>query len=211
MSNSIFNLDELHHKHRYTKAESAWFFSSRDARFELSNMAGKMPLYAGLSTEGLRWGSSEALYQACKYAPDATCLPPGKVETPGYPANVRERIRSMSSPFGAKATQKCAVKAGLVRPDWADPEQEIRIHAMLWVVELKAYHNPRFRAVLRDTGDRPIVELSSKSAFWGTMLVEPDGHVMVGCNVLGKLLNHVRHRLMAIEAGELSCPKGFLL
>ena len=58
-------------------------------------------------------------------------------------------------------TQKCAVKAGLVRSDWDDPDYEVRIYSMLWVLELKLHHNrftlsdtPSFGEVLMATGNK---------------------------------------------------------
>ena len=56
-------------------------------------------------------------------------------------------------------TQKCAVTAGLVRPDWDDPNIEVRIQAMLWVVELKLYWNPLTF----------VIEQSRNVLIWGTL------------------------------------------
>ncbi len=64
--------------------------------------------------------------------------------------------------------KKCAVTAGLVRPDWDDPNNEVRIQAMLWVIELRLYWNPfYFGRVLQETGTQSIVEISNKDGFWG--------------------------------------------
>lgn len=106
-------------------------------------------------------------------------------------------------------TQKCAVKAGLVRDDWDDPEFEVRIHSMLWVLELKLCSTPfTFGKELMVTGDRPIVEISRKDDFWGCKEV---GRKLVGRNVLGKLLMRVREHAEDIRKGQLSYPGGFLL
>ena len=107
-------------------------------------------------------------------------------------------------------TQKCAVTAGLVRPDWDDPNNEVRIQAMLWVVELKLYWNPlTFGRVLQETGTQPIVEVSKKDAFWGCKV--DAGGILVGVNALGKILERVRLRSAEIKAGKFSFPAGFIL
>lgn len=192
----------------YIKENAAWFLSKQDPRWELSNMAGGMPIYWPLERCAMnRWGSSEHLYQSTKYGTHVQCLPES---SPGADPCVRRRIQSQASPRGAKMTQKCAVTAGLVRPDWDDSNKEIRIQAMLWVLELKLYWNPfSFGKVLQETGTQPIVEISKKDAFWGCK-VAANG-TLVGVNTLGKLLERVRSRSAEIKAGKFSFPVGFLL
>ena len=191
----------------YRKSEVAWFFSKEDPRWELSNMAGQMPVYWPLerSTEN-RWNSTEQLYQASKYRSDVICLPK---ENPGADPNVRRRIRSATNARGAKMTQKCAVKAGLVRPDWGSPE-EVRLKAMEWVVELKVYWNRwTFGEVLLRTGDKVIVEVSNKDTFWGCR--DDGAGNLEGENKLGEILMGVRARIPKIMQREFSHPEGFLL
>ena len=53
---------------------------------------------------------------------------------------MRKKIFSQKNPRGAKMTQKCAVKAGLVRKDW-DSEEEIRIKAMMILVLFDVFIN----------------------------------------------------------------------
>jgi len=192
----------------YRKAECAWFCRKQDGRFDLSNTAGGMEVYWPMQkTKENFWRSSEQLFQASKYGSEVMCLP---AMSPEADPCVRKRIRAQVSPLNAKATQKCAVKAGLVRPDWDDPEQEVRIKAMLWVLELKLYWNPfKFAAALRDTTELPIVEISRKDTFWGCKET-PDGELR-GSNVLGKLLMEVRSRLDSVKRGEFSFSEGFLL
>lgn len=111
---------------------------------------------------------------------------------------------------GAKMTQKCAVKAGMVRKDWEDEKLEIRIHSMLWVLELKLWCNPRtFGSVIKSTGDLPIVEKSRKDDFWGA---KENGGVLVGSNVLGKLLTLLRdEKYDQVRNREFTYPGGFLI
>ena len=203
--NSNIDLQYLRKVETYNKNDVYWFFSSKDKNWELSNMAGGMPIFF----ENHRFHSSEQLYQASKYQSDVLCTPEDKIETPGYIKNVRERILASKAARGSKMTQKCAVKAGLVREDWDDSDFEIRIHSMLWVLELKLFHNRlTFAQVLQNTASMDIVEVSRKDSFWGCF--QKDG-VLQGCNVLGKLLMQVRHNSGEIKRGNFSYPFGFLL
>ncbi len=191
----------------YRKSEVACFFTKEDPNWELSNMAGQMPVYFPLERIlKNRWNSSEQLYQASKYGTDVKCVP--ESNTDADPC-VRNRIRDQDSIRGAKMTQKCAVKAGLVRLDWDSPE-EIRLKSMLWVLELKLFWNPwTFGRVLKNTGDKPIVEISRKDDFWGCKEVEPG--ILVGRNHLGLILMDVRSRLEEIKLRNFTYPEGFLL
>lgn len=123
--------------------------------------------------------------------------------------DIRKRIEAQINAKGAKMTQKCGIKSGLVRNDWADPALEIRIHSMLWVLGLKLRANPfTFGKALRDTGDKTIVEKSSKDTFWGCKDI--DGQ-LVGYYVLGKLLMITRERAPQIKQGKEFYSMGFLL
>lgn len=190
----------------YNKNECGWFFSKEDPRWELSNMAGGMTIRFDKRV----WNSSEQLYQASKYSPAAICLPDTSKTKKGADPNVRARIESATNARGAKMTQKCAVKAGLVRPDWDDPQYEIRVHSMLWVLELKLYHNPlTFGKALRDTGDLLLAEISKKDFFWGCK--DLGNGKIEGQNVLGKLLEIVRSRRSDVRSGDFLYKDGFLL
>jgi predicted NAD-dependent protein-ADP-ribosyltransferase YbiA (DUF1768 family) len=204
------SIDFIQYKNEavYSKNSAAWFCTKNDPRWIFSNMAGGMPLYFPLERlPQNEWHASEQLYQACKYSTNVMCRP----ETnPDADPCVRNRIRGCNNPRGAKMTQKCAVKAGLVRSDWEHPDHEVRIQAMLWVLELKLYWNTfNFGLVLKETGNLPIVEISKKDAFWGCREY-PDGQLH-GCNVLGKLLMDLRSRIDSIKRGQFSSPDGWLL
>lgn len=205
MANPL-DLQELKAKTTYHKNDCAWFFSKEGPHWELSNMAGGMPLKFDNKT----WNSSEQLYQASKYSPTAVCVPAASKTDKGATPNVRARIEAMTNARGAKMTQKCAVKAGLVRFDWDNPRYEIRIHSMLWVLELKLYFNPStFGKVLRETGDAPIVEISKKDFFWGCK--DMGNGMLEGQNVLGKLLQIVRSRRSEAVNRNYLYKDGFLL
>ena len=191
----------------YNKKEVAWFKTKNDRNWELSNMAGGMPIYWPLEQNKANlWNSSEQLYQASKYDEDTVCLPASNDW--GEP-NVRKRIFSQKNPRGAKMTQKCAVKAGLVRKDW-DSEEEIRIKAMVWVLELKLYWNRKtFGKILAETQAQDIVEVSGKDSFWGC--IEKRDNELVGENNLGKVLMDLRARSSDIIDGHFTYSDGFLL
>ena len=203
---SPFDVQALKITETYNKDDCSWFHSKDDPCWELSNMAGRMPL----NFDNKKWNSSEQLYQASKYSPDAICLPEGSQTEKGKIPNVRARIETMTNARGAKMTQKCAVKAGLVRSDWDDPQYEIRIHSMLWVLEMKLYFNPfTFGKALRETGDAPIVEISKKDFFWGCKDI--GNGTLEGQNVLGKLLQVVRSRRSETKKRDYLYKDGFLL
>jgi predicted NAD-dependent protein-ADP-ribosyltransferase YbiA (DUF1768 family) len=92
-----------------------------------------------------------------------------------------------------------------VRADWA----AVRVEAMLWVLELKLFFNrDTFGTALLSTGDRPIVEVSTKDDFWGCKRI---GNELVGNNALGTLLVDVRARFKDVMRGSFTHPSGFLL
>lgn len=190
----------------YRNGEVDWFHKKTTPRWKLSNMAGQMSIYWPLKQipENL-WYSTEQLYQASKYSTKVMCLP--KRHKRGADPCVRNRIKADHTPRGAKMTQKCAVEAGLVRSDWKS--KEVRLKAMLWVLELKLYWNPEsFGEALAGT-TRPIVEISSKDDFWGCYQC-PKGELR-GENHMGRLLMQVRRRRRAVLKGKFTHPRGFLL
>jgi ribA/ribD-fused uncharacterized protein len=194
-------MNRLTEMETYNKKNCAWFFSKKDNNFNLSNMSVAMRVQYG----GKIWHSSEQLYQACKYAGNVNCVPATSVGKKVQP-NVRQRIIDSTNPMGAKMTQKCAVKAGLIRDDWED----VKIENMLYVLKLKLKNNPvAFRRALLSTGQLDIVEISRKDKFWGT--VEIENNVLEGSNVLGKLLMDVRTDMDNILEETLNEPPGFWL
>ena len=191
----------------YAKSDVAWFFSKTNPRWELSNMAGGMEIFwPPVRQRTTRWNSSEQLYQAAKYAADVECVPGS---SPQADPNVRSRIQAATNARSAKMTQKCAAAAGLIRRDWESPEF-VKLKAMLWVLELKAFWNyGTFGRVLRDTQSRVIVEISTKDTFWGC---REDGRGnLEGENHLGRLLMQVRERLPEIVRRQFTYPEGFVL
>jgi ribA/ribD-fused uncharacterized protein len=154
----------------YTRKESVVFRKTTDEFGGLSNMAPNFPL----SVAGVSVRTSEALYQACRF--------------PHLP-DVQQLILEQSSPMTAKMRSKPYRSQS--RSDW----ELVRYKVMYWCLRVKLVeHWDQFGDLLLATGDRPIVEESSKDAYWGAIHVG-DG-VYRGENVLGRLLMHLRDGLL---------------
>jgi ribA/ribD-fused uncharacterized protein len=123
-----------------------------------------------LCVNGVYIRSSEALYQACRY--------------PNNP-EIQKKIIHQSSPMTAKMVGK--PNRADTREDW----QKTRIVIMKWSLRVKLAQNyEKFSALLKESGDNPIVESSNKDDFWGAKPV--DQQTLVGVNALGRLLMELR-------------------
>lgn len=152
----------------YAIADAAVVWLTRDRWGSLSNMAPGFELDLG----EVRTGSSEGLYQALKF--------------PAVPAT---QSLVLGAPTPKAAKQAARIHASEVRPDWL----RVRVRAMRWCLRVKAVQHPSFVAVLLKSGDRPIVERSSRDDFWGA-LPGTDG-TLTGRNVLGRLLMELREEV----------------
>ncbi len=76
----------------------------------------------------------------------------------------------------------------LTRPDW----DSVHVAIMRWVLKVKLKQNmDKFGELLLSTGERNIVEVSSKGDYyWGTIPLNDS--VLVGANILGRLLMELR-------------------
>jgi putative DNA methylase len=129
-------------------------------------MAGGFPL----RVNGVRILTAEALYQACRF--------PHRPE-------VQRLVIEQTSPMTAKMKTKPYRDDS--RPDW----DGVRVKIMRWCLRVKLAQNyPMFARLLQSTGQRPIVEESRKDDFWGAKPIDAD--VLVGVNVLGRLLMELR-------------------
>ena len=157
----------------YDRMRSVVFLRVNERYGELSNMNGKFPL----TVNGIAIRTSEALYQACRF--------------PGHP-DVQRLIIEQKSPMAAKMASKPHRK-DKCRADW----EQVHIDVMRWCLRVKlAQHMDEFGGLLWGTGQRSIVEESSKrDDYWGTVPKE-DGSLM-GSNVLGKLLMELREEFNA--------------
>lgn len=171
----------------YDRRQCAVFHKTDEKFGGLSNMAGGFPL----QVNGTVILTSEALYQACRF--------PHRPE-------VQRLIVEQKSPMAAKMKSKPFRKES--RPDW----DSIRLSVMRWSMRVKLAQNfDKFRDALLETEDRPIVEQSSRDAFWGAKPI--DDSMLVGVNALGRLLMELRaavhseprDRLITVEP--LSLPE----
>jgi ribA/ribD-fused uncharacterized protein len=162
----------------YERSECAAFCKVAEKWGGFSNMAGGYPLLIN----GISIRTSEALYQACRFPKDP---------------EVQRLIIDQKSPMSAKMVGK--PYRDRTRADWDD----VRVPIMRWCLRLKlVQHWDTFGALLRESGELPIVEISVKDDFWGA---RPVGELrLVGQNVLGLLL--VETRDLAQSRPAVTCP-----
>lgn len=154
---------------RYDREDSVVFRKTNEEYGGLSNMASGFPL----RVNGIDIRTSEALYQACRF--------------PHVP-DVQRMIIAQRSPMTAKMKSKPYRDQS--RQDWND----VRVSIMRWCLRVKLASNwTKFRNLLLATGESPIVEDSWKDAFWGAK-TNGEG-ILVGANVLGRLLMELREAL----------------
>ena len=142
----------------------AVFRRSREKWGEFSNMTGGFPIHVN----GIRFQSSEGLYQAMKF--------------PHSPI----RQKAIAAAHNGYAAKTVAYQLG-EQPDseWDNH----RVDAMRIALAFKLAQNPAFGTILLNTGDYDIIESSSRDSFWGATPV-PNG--LQGANILGKLLMELR-------------------
>ncbi len=162
----------------YRREVSVVFRKTNEEFGGLSNMASGF--WIRLGDTNIR--TSEALYQACRFPHE-----------PG----IQRVIIAQRSPMAAKMKSK--PHRSRSRPDWDD----VRVTVMRWCLRVKLAQNWRdFTELLLATDERPIVEESPKDAFWGARSTPNDEQLLVGRNVLGRLLMELREELK-IKSEEL--------
>ena len=136
---------------------------------EFSNF---FPLAVPIAAGPWTFVTSEALYQACKF--------------PAHP-DVQQRIAEAPTAREAAAIGRTP---GLgIDPGW----NAQRVDVMRWVLRMKREANAaEIDAVLAKTGERPIVEVSTRDPRWGAC---PVSHRYEGHNVLGRLWMELRQQL----------------
>ena len=153
----------------YIRDESIIFHKTKESFGALSNMSAGFPIIVNER----RIYTSEALYQACRF--------------PSNPS-LQDLIISQTSPMTAKMRSKPYRHE--TRPDWL----KVRVRIMRWCLQAKLIQNYSiFSQILLDTGEKPIVEYSSKDNFWGA--IPQSDTTLVGANVLGRLLMDLRLQL----------------
>jgi CYTH domain-containing protein len=143
---------------------------------------GNMAPYPVTDEDGLQWRTTEALFQAMRFAKDDP---------------IREEIRAEKSPMGAKLKAKGNSDKMIVKQLSKED-----VHNMEYCVRLKIEQHPILKDLLIDSGDLPIYEDVTKrgrkgsNLFWGALKHE-DG-TWEGYNILGELWMTIR--------GELTTP-----
>jgi len=159
----------------YSRQESITFRKTAERFGGLSNMAGGYLL----NVNGVKILTSEALYQACRF--------------PHLP-EIQRQIIAERSPMTAKMRSKPYRDNS--RSDW----DIVRTKIMRWCLQVKLVQNwDKFSKLLLETGDLPIVEDSRKDDFWGAK--PEDDEILVGANVLGRLLMQLREQ---VKNGEIT-------
>ena len=153
----------------YARTDVCGFRFARADWGELSNF---FPLAVPIAAGPWTFATSEGIYQAAKFAarPD-----------------VQQRIAEAPTPKAAAAIGRTP---GLgIDPGW----NAQRVDVMRWVLRMKREANRvAIDAVLAATGDRPIVEVSTRDPWWGA---RPVADRYKGRNVLGRLWMELRQQL----------------
>ncbi len=153
----------------YNRDEVCSFRFTRAAWGAFSNFA---PLTAPIAAGPWQFRTSEAVYQAAKF---------------GAAPDVQQRIARAPTAREAAAIGR-GTSAGL-DPDW----NAQRVNVMRWVLRTKREANAdQIDAALAATGERAIVEVSTRDAWWGA---KPAGDSYRGENVLGRLWMELRQQL----------------
>ena len=154
---------------QYDIRNAAAFKKTTEKWGELSNMCAGFPVV--INSTPIK--SVEALYQACRF--------------PHLP-DVQLKILEQGSPMTAKMVGKPYKNES--RRDW----DSVRILIMKWVLRVKLAQNwDKFSAILLETTDMDIVELSNKDDFWGAKPL--DENIYLGVNALGRLLMELREQI----------------
>jgi ribA/ribD-fused uncharacterized protein len=157
------------HEHKiYNANECCVFRKTKELYGGLSNMASGFPL----KVNGVHILTSEAIYQACRF--------------PHLP-DVQEKIIKEKSPMSAKMVSKPFRNNS--RLDW----ENYRINIMRWCLKIKLAQNfSEFGELLKSTGEKFILEESSKDDFWGAIRDKNHPDILTGTNALGRLLMELR-------------------
>ena len=130
------------------------------------------PLAVPIAAGPWAFPTSEHLYQAAKF---------------GAAPDVQRRIASAPSAREAAAIGRSPMLG--IDPCW----NAQRVNVMRWVLRMKREANAdAIDAELARTGERAIVEVSTRDAWWGA---KPSGDSYRGKNVLGRLWMELRQHL----------------
>ena len=162
----------------YIKEQACSFRFTATAWGAFSNF---QPLAVPIAAGPWLFNNSEALYQACKFA--------------AHP-DIQQRIAEAPA---AREAAAIGLTPGLgIDPGW----NAQRVDVMRWVLRCKREANrDEIDALLTATGERPIVEVSTRDPWWGArpVAVRYEGH-----NVLGRLWMELRQHIRESDPAALS-------
>jgi ribA/ribD-fused uncharacterized protein len=154
----------------YNITECAVFSKTTGQFGGLSNMAAGYSLFVN----EINIANAELLYQSCRF--------------PLFP-KIQKDIITIESPMEAKAIAR--KYHNYSRQDW----DLVKVDVMRWCLKVKLAQNYNtFSTLLKNTGNKPIVEYSNKDPFWGAMPTEKG--ILAGKNVLGRLLTEIRETIV---------------
>lgn len=168
----------------YVMSDVCHFSKAKEKWGELGNMTGGFEFNLG----NVHIFNSEGLYQACRF--------------PEYPI-IQKEVLAQKSGMGAKMKSR-PFRSTHSREDFDD----VRIDIMRWCLQLKFNSSKiRLTKVLKETGNREIVEYSHKDRFWGAV---PDDRynpvIVTGSNVLGQLWMEIRDKVVNGEEVNIVVP-----
>lgn len=154
----------------YIRNDVVSFYKTDEEFGLLSNMKGRQ----NILINNLWFTSSEAIYQSLK-----------------FPSNreIQIKIASEKSPILAKRIATHNIN--YMRSDW----DKIKNNVMRLSIRIRCLQSQDFFDLLIATNPRPIVEISRKDTYWGTILKEPNA--LNGKNILGRLLMELRDEIIA--------------
>jgi ribA/ribD-fused uncharacterized protein len=168
---ALAGLDESAPPATYRRSQCVTFLKTVDRWGGFSNMASGFPLVVN----DIAIATSEALYQACRFP---------------HRADVQREIVAQTNPMVAK------MKSRKYRQDSRRDFISVRVPIMWWSLRVKlACNTATFAPLLLATEERTIVEQSSRDAYWGAVPSKDDKAMLIGHNILGRLLVLLRRAL----------------
>ena len=162
----------------YTKEQACGFRFTKSAWGAFSNF---QPLAVPILAGPWSFGASESAYQACK-----------------FPARPGVQQRIAEAPTAREAAAIGRTPGVGIDPGW----NAQRVDVMRWVLRMKREANrDEIDALLAATGERPIVEVSTRDTWWGARLVADRYE---GNNVLGRLWMELRQQLREYDPASRS-------
>ena len=158
-----------------------WICPFRYSRAQWGAFGNFRPLPVAIVAGLWTFATSEALYQACK-----------------FPARPGLQQRIAEAPTAREAAAISRTFGLGIDPGW----NARRVNVMRWVLRRKREANAaEIDALLAETGERPIVEVSTQDPWWGA---RPAGDRYEGNNILRRLWMELRRQLREADPASRS-------